>query len=85
MSDFDNVEDINKKFKEAAQKRAVAYHDVFVKSESGQLIMQELMNKYCMSNVPVSASEREVGMHDGGREVVLGIIAQLNIATGENK
>lgn len=86
MSEFDDVQKINKQNQEAAQKRAVAFHDVFVKSESGRTILAEWVNLYCMSGVPGNnASEREVGKRDGKQELIKSIIDQINIATGEKR
>ena len=83
--DFDSVTNIQAKMKEAQHKRATAYHDIFVKSESGRKILEEWVNSYCMGGVPnYSASIREVAMRDGKQELIKTIIDQLNVASGDS-
>lgn len=83
--DFDGELDKARKDNEAARHiRASAYHHVFAQDAMGQKILTEWVTSFCTgSPPPPSASEREVGMMDGKRELVKLILDQISIVTGE--
>ena len=87
--DWEEVDQVNKANKEiqAAQRiRAQAFHHVFAQDPMGQKILAEWVNAYCTgSPPPPSASEREVGMADGKRQIVKLILDQIMKANGEEQ
>ena len=87
--DWDELDDIEaqrKTLEAAAFERAKGYHHLFVQDVIGQKILAEWVNEYCTGNPPgPNASEREVGMMDGKRQMVKMIIDQITVATGGRK
>lgn len=76
----EQVKDAADKQKAATKKRAVAYHDVFAKTEAGNKILTEWIQTYCTGPVAgKSATDREVAMNDGKRELVNLILRQISI------
>ncbi len=83
--ELDAIEEQKEKIQSAQHIRATAYSHVFAQDPLGQKILAEWVNDYCTGNPPsASASEREVGMMDGKRQLVRMILDQIVIATGEN-
>lgn len=82
-TDFDKHTEQAQKVQQAAiQERASAYHRVFAQNKDGNKILAEWIELYCTGQPPSqNASEREVGMMDGKREIVSMILKQ--IAKGE--
>lgn len=86
--DWDELDELEKQrvnMQAAAQQRATAYHHIFAQDALGQKILAEWVQEYCTGNPPgPNASEREVGMMDGKRQMVKMILDQITIATGGN-
>lgn len=82
-NEFDQHTEKAQKIQQAAiQERASAYHRVFAQNKDGNKILGEWIEFYCTGQPPSpNASEREVGMMDGKREMVSMILKQ--IAKGE--
>ena len=70
----------NDKAREAQKARAVGYHDVFAKNGTGVKILTEWVQSYCTS-APAgkNATDREVAMNEGKRELVHLILQQIKI------
>ena len=84
--ELDEIEAQRKALEAAAFERAKSYHHLFTQDPVGQKILAEWVNEYCTGNPPgPNASEREVGMMDGKRQLVKMIIDQITIATGGRK
>ena len=84
--ELDEIEAQRKSLEAAAFERAKSYHHLFAQDPVGQKILAEWVNEYCTGNPPgPNASEREVGMMDGKRQLVKLIIDQITIATGGRK
>lgn len=83
--EVDAVEEQKKAIQAAQHQRSQAYYHVFANDPMGQKILSEWVTEYCTGQPPsVSASEREVGMMDGKRQLVKMILDQITIATGDN-
>lgn len=83
--ELDETEKQQREAEAAHRIRAQAYHHIFVQDPLGQKILAEWVNDYCTGHPPSpSASEREVGMVDGKRQLVKLILDQITIATGDN-
>ena len=84
--DWDELDDIDtqrKVMEAAAHERAKAYHHVFAQDPLGQKILSEWVQEYCTGTVPsATATEREVGMMDGKRQLIKMILDQITIASG---
>jgi len=84
--ELDEIEAQRKSLEAAAFERSKSYHHLFAQDTVGQKILAEWVNEYCTGNPPgPNASEREVGMMDGKRQLVKMIIDQITIATGGRK
>lgn len=86
---WDELDEIRQQMREAEaaqHRRATAYHHIFAQDPLGQKILAEWVNDYCTGHPPSpNASEREVGMMDGKRQLVKLILDQITIVTGETK
>lgn len=86
--DWDSVDAVSEQQKEmqaAQHRKAQAYSHVFAHDSMGAKILQEWVTNYCTGEPPsTNASEREVGMMDGKRQIVKMILDQIVIANGEN-
>ena len=87
--DWDHTDTIEQQQKEilaAAHRKAQAYHHIFAQDPLGQKILSEWVQEYCTGNPPgPNATEREVGMMDGKRQLVKMILDQITIATGDRR
>lgn len=82
----DAVEKASREIESAQRIRAAAYHHLFAQDPMGQKILAEWVNAYCTGSPPSgNASEREVGMMDGKRELVKMILDQIVKVTGESE
>tara|TARA_R110000796_G_scaffold76768_3_gene171600 strand:+ start:12129 stop:12428 length:300 start_codon:yes stop_codon:yes gene_type:complete len=76
----ENVQKEQDRVVTAKKRRAVAYHDVFSKTEAGRNILTEWVQSFCTSKPASSnATDREVHMNDGKRELVSEILIQIQI------
>lgn len=83
--ELDAVEEQKRNIQAAQLQRASAYHHIFVQDPLGQKILAEWVNEYCTGNPPSpNASEREVGMMDGKRQLVKLILDQITLSSGGN-
>ena len=81
--ELDAIEENRKEIEAARHVRAKAYYHVFAQDKEGQKILTEWVNEYCTGNPPgANASEREVGMAEGKRQLIKMILDQITIATG---
>lgn len=81
--DLDDIEKQRKNLEAQSFERAKGYHHLFAQDPIGQKILTEWVNEYCTGSVPSpNASEREVGMMDGKRQLVKLILDQITIASG---
>jgi hypothetical protein len=82
----EGVEEAQKEAESQQHIRASAYHHVFANDAMGQKILTEWVQTYCTGVVPsANASEREVGMMDGKRELVNMILQQISKIAGEQQ
>lgn len=79
-SQDENIQKEQDKVIAAKRRRAAAYHDVFSKTEAGRNILTEWVQSFCTSK-PAShnATDREVHMNDGKRELISEILIQIQI------
>jgi len=76
----DQIKETQEKVIEAKKRRAVAYHDIFAKSDAGNKILTEWIQSYCTSKpAGRNATDREIHMNDGKRELISEILDQLKI------
>lgn len=77
--ELDAIDDQRKRMQAAQELRAQAYQHVFANDKMGQKILTEWIQDYCTGNPPgPNASEREVGMMDGKRQLVKMILDQIS-------
>lgn len=77
--ELDAIEDQKKRMEAATHLRRQAYVHVFANDTMGQKILTEWVQEYCTGNPPgPNASEREVGMADGKRQLVKMILDQIS-------
>ena len=79
-SQYENIQKEQDKVIAAKRRRAAAYHDVFSKTEAGRNILTEWVQSFCTSKpAGHNATDREVHMNDGKRELVSEILIQIQI------
>lgn len=79
-SQDENIQKEQDKVIAAKRRRAAAYHDVFSKTEAGRNILTEWVQSFCTSKpAGHNATDREVHMNDGKRELVSEILIQIQI------
>lgn len=82
--ELDAVDQSKQELEAARHRKAQAYHHVFAQDPMGQKILQEWVTDYCTGHPPgPNATEREVGLMDGKRQLVKMILDQITIAIGE--
>ena len=79
-SQDENIQKEQDKVIAAKRRRAAAYHDVFSKTEAGINILTEWVQSFCTSKpAGHNATDREVHMNDGKRELISEILIQIQI------
>jgi hypothetical protein len=79
-SQDENIQKEQDKVIAAKRRRAAAYHDVFSKTEAGRNILTEWVQSFCTSKpAGHNATDREVHMNDGKRELISEILIQIQI------
>ena len=79
-SQDENIQKEQDKVIAAKRRRAATYHDVFSKTEAGRNILTEWVQSFCTSKpAGHNATDREVHMNDGKRELISEILIQIQI------
>lgn len=78
--DEDAQKEAQDKVLAAKKRRAVAFHDTFAKTDCGNKILTEWIQSYCTGRpAGKNATDREIHMNDGKRELISEILEQINI------